>query len=151
MASKDAISKEKKISFWDNIFYWTWSFIPKSGYAHRSSGIIAIMQFIYCLLVVSIIINCLEDETAWKLYLMEKAHHICGYLILVLPLLMIVNSLIYNEKRYNQLNATYNQMCSADLKKYRIKYYIFIAITIFALLLTIMLFNRFGESFLLPD
>lgn len=151
MASKGAISKEKKPSFWDNIFYWTWSFIPKNGYAHRSSGIIAIIQFIYCLLVISIVINCLENETAWKLYMMEKAHRISGFVILILPLLMIVNSLIYNEKKYNKLKVTYNQMHSTDLKKYRVKYYIFIAITIFALYLTIKLFNRFGELFLLPS
>ena len=151
MASKSVMPEEKKLSFWDNIFYWTWSFIPKSGYAHRSSGIIAIIQFIYCLLAISIILNCLEEEMAWKLYRMEKSHNVSGFLILVLPLLMIADSLIFSEKKYNTLKDKYAQMCSADLKKYRIKYYIFIIITIFALFLTIMLFNRFGELFLLPD
>ena len=90
-AGDDRPGKPSRIAFWDNIFYWLWHYTARSGgYAFRAGGIIALIQFIYCLLAIAIAINCLDAEAAWTLYLHEKGKGIAGGLvILLLPALMI--------------------------------------------------------------
>ena len=64
-AGDDRPGKPSRIAFWDNIFYWLWHYVARSGgYAFRAGGIIALIQFIYCLLAIAIAINCLDAEAA---------------------------------------------------------------------------------------
>ena len=70
------IPEPSRIGFWDNIFYWLWHYTARNGYPFRAYGIVAIIHFIYCLLAIAIVINCLDAEAAWTLYLHEKGEGI---------------------------------------------------------------------------
>ena len=111
-AGGDRPGKPSRIAFWDNIFYWLWHYMARCGrYAFRAGGIIALIQFIYCLLAIAIAINCLDEEAAWTFYLHEKGKGIAGGLvILLLPALMIIHSYIYKESRYEKLKSRFGQM-----------------------------------------
>ena len=44
-AGDDRPGKHSRIAFWDNIFYWLWHYVARSGgYAFRAGGIIALHQ-----------------------------------------------------------------------------------------------------------
>ena len=151
-AGDDRPGKPSRIAFWDNIFYWLWHYVARNGgYAFRAGGIIALIQFIYCLLAIAITINCLNAEAAWTLYLHEKGKGIAGGLvILLLPALMIVHSYIYKESRYEKLKSRFGQMEDGERARYRMVFRVFLAVTAVAGYAAYKLFCRFGGQFLLP-
>ena len=145
------IPEPSRIGFWDNIFYWLWHYTARNGYPFRAYGIVAIVQFIYCLLAIAIVINCLDAEAAWTLYLHEKGKGIAGGLvILLLPALMIVHSYIYKESRYEKLKSRFGQMEDGERARYRMVFRVFLAVTAVAGYAAYRLFCRFGGQFLLP-
>lgn len=150
-AGDDRPGKPFRIAFWDNIFYWLWHYVARSGgYAFRAGGIIALIQFIYCLLAIAIVINCLDAEAAWTLYLHEKGEGIGAFVIFLLPVLMIVHSFTYKESRCERLKAEFERMGAGAKKRHRIVFRAFLAVTVPVVYITYRLFCRFWGQFLLP-
>ena len=64
--------KPHRISFWDNIFYWSW-YSTKHGLPHRTFATVTVMQYVYVVLFTAVILNCLDSQTAWHLYILHKS------------------------------------------------------------------------------
>ena len=144
------IPEPSRIGFWDNIFYWLRHYTARNGYPSRAGGIIALIQFVYCLLAIAIVINCLDAEAAWTLYLHEKGKGIGALVIFLLPVLMVVHSFVYKESRYERLKAEFGRMRTGEKKRHRIVFWVFLAVTVPVIYITYRLFCRFGGQFLLP-
>ena len=54
--------KPPRISFWDNIFYWSW-YSTKHGLPHRTFATVTVMQYVYVVLFTAVILNCLDSQT----------------------------------------------------------------------------------------
>jgi hypothetical protein len=61
-------SKRKKVSFFDNIFYWLWFCTTSKGFPERSFAVVTIFQFAYLIFVVSLVLITLSDRTLLLLY-----------------------------------------------------------------------------------
>ena len=72
--------KPPRISFWDNIFYWSW-YSTKHGLPHRTFATVTVIQYVYVVLFTAVILNCLDSQTAWHLYILHKSKGILGYIL----------------------------------------------------------------------
>lgn len=139
-------SNKNKILFWDNIFFWIWSYTPKGGYAHRSYGVVTLIQYAYLLLIISIVINCLNWETALWIYSNQK--NVIFGVGMIFPLLFFVNSFIYNDHKYQNLGDKFMRMTSDRRKRLKKTFFIFLGITAIVILMEIKLFQRFEGIFI---
>ena len=147
MKSHNTTSKINRISFWDNVFFWIWHYTPKSGYAHRSFGVISIIQYTYILLVIAILLNCLSYKNSLLLYSNIK-EFIFGVGILF-PALFFINMSIYNKARYDKLHDLVSKMNNSDKARKKKTFCIFIIITILIACIDIILFNEFKNQFII--
>ena len=102
--------KPPRISFWDNIFYWSWYstkhglphrtfatvfywswYSTKHGLPHRTFATVTVMQYVYVVLFTAVILNCLDSQTAWHLYILHKSKGILGYILVPFVILILVN------------------------------------------------------------
>ena len=99
------------------------------------------MQYVYVVLFTAVILNCLDSQTAWHLYILHKSKGILGYILVPFVILILVNGRIYKESRYERLKAEFDRM---DI------FWIFTGITLLAGYAAYRLFCRFNMQFLLP-
>lgn len=141
--------KPPRISFWDNIFYWSW-YSTKHGLPHRTFATVTVIQYVYVVLFTAVILNCLDSQTAWHLYILHKSKDILGYILVPYVILFLVNGRIYKESRYERLKAEFDRMEISEKKRRRTIFWIFIGITLLAGYAAYRLFCRFNMQFLLP-
>ena len=110
--------KPPRISFWDNIFYWSW-YSTKHGLPHRTFATVTVMQYVYVVLFTAVILNCLDSQTAWHLYILHKSKGILGYILVPFVILILVNGRIYKESRYERLKAEFDRMEDSEKKRRR--------------------------------
>jgi hypothetical protein len=146
MFLRNTISNKNKILFWDNIFFWVRSYTPKGGYAHRAYGVITLIQYVYLLLIISIVVNCLDWETALWIYSNQK--NIIFAVGIIFPLLFFANSLIYNDHKYQSLDDKFMQITSGKKKKLKRTFFIVLGITAIIVFIEIKLFHLFEENFI---
>lgn len=141
--------KPPRISFWDNIFYWLWH-LAKHGLPHRSFATVTVMQYVYIVLFIAIVLNCLDSSTAWHLYILHKSKEILGYILVPFVLLLLVNGQICKESHYERLKAEFDRMENSEKKRHRTIFWIFTSITLLAGYAAYRLFCHFNLQFLLP-
>ena len=122
--------KPPRISFWDNIFYWSW-YSTKHGLPHRTFATVTVMQYVYVVLF-------------------HKSKGILGYILVPFVILILVNGRIYKESRYERLKAEFDRMENSEKKRRRTIFWIFTGITLLAGYAAYRLFCRFNMQFLLP-
>ena len=123
--------------FFDNIFYWFWRITPSKGFPDRSFALLTVMQFSYVLFVVILIWSALPAEVKLSLY--ENPKPVAVPVMVIYIVLLIVNSRMYDEKRYKQLCRIYEQMSAKDIRKRKTRFLLFTLLTIIIALLDILL------------
>ena len=141
--------KPPRISFWDNIFYWLWH-LTRHGFPDRSFVAVALMQYVYVVLFTAVVLNYLDSQTAWHLYILHKSKGILGYILVPFVILFLVNGRIYKESRYERLKADFVRIDISEKKRRSTIFWIFIGISLLAGYAAYRLFCRFNMQFLLP-
>jgi hypothetical protein len=116
------------VSFFDNIFYWFWSYTPSNGFPDRAFAIITVCQFSYPLLLFSIFLNVTDIDTQLNIYNNPVLF------VVPLPILLIVclvfNLIRYDEKRYNKIKRDFDEMFVIEKRKNRSVFFRFLLTTI---------------------
>jgi hypothetical protein len=110
------------VSFFDNIFYWFWSYTPSNEFPDRAFAIITVCQFSYPLLLFSIFLNVSDINTQLNIYNNPVLF------VVPLPILLIAclvfNLIRYDEKRYKKIKR--DLMKCLSLRKERIEVFSFV-------------------------
>jgi hypothetical protein len=116
------------VSFFDNIFYWFWSYTPSNEFPDRAFAIITVCQFSYPLLLFSIFLNVTDIDTQLNIYNNPVLF------VVPLPILLIVclvfNLIRYDEKRYNKIKRDFDEMFVIEKRKNRSVFFRFLLTTI---------------------
>jgi hypothetical protein len=147
MKDRNTTLKKNKISFWENIFFWIWFYTPKSGYAHRSYGVITIIQYIYIIFVIGILLNCLNLKNSLLLY--SNIKEFIFFVGILFPILFFINMTIYNHIKYKKLQDLFSKMTTINRIKQKKKFYVFIILTMLVMCIDIALLNEFKRQFIM--
>jgi len=146
-----------KISFFENIFYWLWNWgerrneqALKEGSSYRvalperSFAMISLYQYIYFMFFVSLILHTLNDETIVKLY--EIEHITIIPLVIVFPILILFNAIIFNEKKYKMLKEKYAGMSEEEKRTRKKTSVIFAIVSLLTGIATIKLWLLYADK-----
>ena len=142
--SKD-IKNNSKVSFFENIFYWTWYYTPKGGLPDRSFSVIVLSQYANFMFCVSLVLTVLNNDTIIVLYKMDQRLTILP-LAVVFIALYLVNMKIYDKKKYHTLKSQYDYISKEQIKKNKRTFFIYIIISIITAIAAVKLFTFYAEK-----
>jgi len=147
-----------KISFFENIFYWpyNWGEIRNEqalkrdsslrvALPERSFALISLYQYIYFMFFISLILHTLNDETIVKLYEIDE-HLTIVPLVAVYLILLFLNAIIFNEKKYNMLKEKYAGMSKEEKQTRKKTSVIFAIVSLLIGIVTIKLWLLYDNK-----
>lgn len=137
-----------KPSFFGHIFYWMWEFTPKKGLPDRSWLVVALVQYAYLLFPIALCIQFFSDDTVRMLYEADGSLTILP-IMAVFVIMVWRNILIYNKRKYQDINEYYMQVSPAERIRSKRLCLLFIAITVIVIIIEVWLFNLYYDRCLM--